>query len=73
PEQRYVALTTELPRRSSEGDVAMRAAGPGALFDAIDITSDVDRARLTSYARSGAADPQPGFWRPADLERSGRE
>ncbi|MEM9516019.1 MAG: site-specific DNA-methyltransferase [Actinomycetota bacterium] len=67
PEQRYVALTTELPRRSSEGDVAMRAAGPGALFDAIDITSDVDQARLTSYARSGAADPQPGFWRPADL------
>ncbi|MEM8621449.1 MAG: site-specific DNA-methyltransferase [Actinomycetota bacterium] len=67
PQQRYVALTTELPRRSSEGDVAMRAAGPGALFDAIDITSEVDRARLTSYADGGAADPQPGFWRPADL------
>ena len=68
PDQRYVALTTELPRRSSEGDVAMRAAGPEALFDAIDITSAEDRARLTSYAQSGATHAQPGFWRPVDLE-----
>src|SRR5207344_2813962 len=34
-----VFLTSHLPRRSSEGDTALRAAGPGAFFDAVEMLS----------------------------------
>jgi site-specific DNA-methyltransferase (adenine-specific) len=64
-----VLLTTQLPR-SGEGDTALRAAGPAALFDIVDLLSDDARARLTRYATGGAADdPQIGFWTVADLDR----
>jgi len=65
-----VFLTTHLPKRPSEGDTALRAAGPNAFFDAIEMLSDEGRDRLALYAKGGAAnDPQPGFWSPADLDR----
>ncbi|MDP9071531.1 MAG: site-specific DNA-methyltransferase [Actinomycetota bacterium] len=65
-----VFLTTHLPRRPSEGDTALRAAGPDAFFDAIELLSDEDRARLARYATGGYVhDPQPGFWTVADLAR----
>ncbi len=65
-----VFLTTHLPRRPSEGDTALRAAGPKAFFDAIDMLSDEGRSRLERYAEGGnAAAPLPGFWSPADLAR----
>jgi len=35
-----VVLTTHLPRRPSEGDTALRAAGPDAVFDAVDMLCD---------------------------------
>ena len=65
-----VFLTTNLPRRPSEGDTALRAAGPDAFFDAIEMLSDEGRERLERYAKGGFADnPQPGFWTVTDLAR----
>jgi DNA modification methylase len=67
-----VLLTTPLPRRPSEGDTALRAAGPDAFFDAIDVMCDDSRARLARYAGGGCVDdPQVGFWTTADLDRRG--
>ena len=66
--QRIVFLTTHLPRPRSEGDTALRAAGPNAFFDAIEMLSDEGRDRLRRYANGGHADlPLPGFWSAADL------
>ena len=63
-----VLLTTELPRRPGEGDTALRAAGPEAVFDVVDLLSEPGRARLGLYAKGGyLADPQLGFWTPDDL------
>jgi DNA modification methylase len=65
-----VFLTTNLPRRPSEGDTALRAAGPDAFFDAIEMLSEEGRERLERYAKGGSADdPQPGFWTLDDLAR----
>lgn len=64
-----VFLTTQLPRRPSEGDTALRAAGPDAVFDVIDLLSDDDLARLQSYAESGSGGARRlGFWTAADLQ-----
>lgn len=63
-----VFLTTNLPRRPSEGDTALRSAGPEAFFDAVEILSPDGRARLELYAQGGCTDePQLGFWSAADL------
>lgn len=65
-----VALTTHLPRRPGEADTALRAAGPGAFFDAVDICSEQGRSRLGRYAEGGhTKEPLPGFWTEADLTR----
>ncbi len=65
-------LTSHLPRRPSEGDTALRAAGPRAFFDALAMLDDADRDRLEHYATAGAAGgPRPGFWSAADLEEAG--
>lgn len=65
-----VFLTTDLPRRPSEGDTALRAAGPDAFFDAVDLLSADGTARLKRYASGGSTDePQAGFWAQADLDR----
>lgn len=65
-----VLLTTELPKRPGDGDTAIRAAGPAACFDLIDVFDDDARARLARYATgtSGGGAPEPGFWTPRDLE-----
>ncbi len=63
-----VFLTSHLPRQPSEGDTAMRAAGPDAFFDAIEMLSPDSLERLERYAKGGFTDnPQPGFWTPQDL------
>ena len=63
-----VFLATDLPSRPSEGDTALRAAGPDAFFDAISILSGTGRGRLARYAHgSPFAGPLPGFWTEADL------
>jgi DNA modification methylase len=63
-----VVLSPQLPRRSSEGDMALRAAGPDACFDVVDLGSSDARTRLAAYARGGhTRAPLPGFWTDADL------
>jgi site-specific DNA-methyltransferase (adenine-specific) len=58
-----VFLTSHLPRKGSEGDIALRAAGIEAFFDAIEMRSSHDIERLRKYAAGGHGDtPLPGFW-----------
>jgi DNA modification methylase len=57
-----VFLTSHMPKRGSEGDIALRAAGPEAFFDAIEMLSDSGRARLEEYAKGGYRQPLAGFW-----------
>jgi site-specific DNA-methyltransferase (adenine-specific) len=65
-----VFLTTNLPRRPSEGDTALRSAGPDAFFDAIEMLSVDDLDRLAIYAKGGMrGSPRLGFWTAADLDR----
>ncbi len=65
-----VFLTSHLPRKPSDGDTALRTAGPNAFFDAIDMLSEDSLKRLRLYASGGRLDdPQPGFWTAADLAR----
>ncbi len=65
-----VFLTSHLPRRPSEGDTALRAAGTGAFFDAIEMLSRDSLERLERYAKGGFTDnPPPGFWSADDLHR----
>jgi DNA modification methylase len=63
-----LVLTSHLPRAGSEGDQALRAGGPGLVFDVMDLLAAGDRRRLEHYAR-GEADvrPLPGWWTAADL------
>ncbi|MEZ5376731.1 MAG: site-specific DNA-methyltransferase [Acidimicrobiales bacterium] len=65
-----VFLTSHLPRTPSDGDTALRTAGPNAFFDAIEMLSEDSLKRLSLYAQGGYVDnPQPGFWTVADLAR----
>ncbi|HVL92105.1 MAG TPA: site-specific DNA-methyltransferase [Acidimicrobiales bacterium] len=58
-----VVLTTQLPPRRSAGDKALRAAGPAAVFDAVELASPEDADRLALYAKGSHRDrPAPGFW-----------
>ena len=66
----YVLLTTEVPRRPGEGDMALRAAGPNAVFDVVDLFDAAALQRLSRYGAgglSGAA--EPGYWMAQDLAR----
>ncbi len=62
-----VVLTTQLPRAGTELDRALRAPGPGAIFDAVDLLAPEAVARLTSYASGGSRAPRAGFWTTSDL------
>jgi DNA modification methylase len=65
-----VFLTSHLPRRPSEGDTALRAAGPDAFFDAIEMLSEDSLDRLKKYAGGGCRNvPLPGFWTAQDIGR----
>jgi DNA modification methylase len=58
-----VVLTTRLPRRTSEGDTALRAVGPDVIFDAIELGAGDDLARLERYAQGASTTAAlPGFW-----------
>ena len=56
-----VLLTTRLPGRNSEPMRALRAAGPSAYFDVIDLLGESDGQRLARYA-TGTRLPLPGWW-----------
>jgi site-specific DNA-methyltransferase (adenine-specific) len=64
--ERVLVLTSDLPRRRSELDLALRAAGPQGMFDVIDVFDDEALERLAAYA-SGVGVQLPGFWNPVDL------
>jgi hypothetical protein len=64
-----VFLTSNLPKRGTEADRALRKATPAAFFDAIEIFSEADFARLRAYAKGGCHEqPIIGFWAESDLE-----
>ncbi len=63
----FVVLTTQLPRPGTEVDRALRAPGPGGLFDAVDLGSAEARARLAAYAGGRCGSPRAGFWPAADV------
>ena len=48
--ERVLVLTSELPRRRTELDLALRAAGPAAMFDVIDVFDPDALERLAAYA-----------------------
>ena len=56
-----VVLTTQLPRRAAEGDLALRAAGSDTITDVIALFDADGLARLAKYA-GGTPAPVPGFW-----------
>jgi hypothetical protein len=62
-----VVLTTQLPRAGTEADRALRATGPGGIFDAVDLGSPHARKRLASYASGRSGSPLPGFWWNSDV------
>ena len=65
-----VLLTSHLPKRPSEADTALRAAGPTTFFDAVEMLSTSGRARLEQYARGGHDKASlPGFWTPQEAAR----
>jgi hypothetical protein len=66
--ERVLVLTSELPRRRSDLDLALRAAGPAAMFDVIDVFDEDALKRLAAYGE-GRSTPLPGFWNPEDLSR----
>jgi hypothetical protein len=63
----FVVLTTQLPRAGTEADRALRAPGPGGMFDAVDLLSAEARARLAAYATGRCGSPRAGFWSEADV------
>jgi DNA modification methylase len=64
--ERVLVLTSDVPRRRTELDQALRAAGPSAMFDVIDLYDDDALDRLAAYG-SGCTSPLPGFWSRAEL------
>ncbi len=63
----FVVLTTQLPRSGTEADRALRAPGPGGIFDAVDLLSADGRARLEAYAAGRGGSPLAGFWADSDV------
>lgn len=64
---RVLVLTSNLPKRGSEGDKALRAVGPNQVFDAIEMFDPAGVARLRHYATVDGERPIAGFWSEADI------
>ncbi len=63
PDTRLLVLTSHLPRPGSEGDRAMRAVGPWALFDAIEIFDDPHDGEFDFETEGAAAGTAVGVQR----------
>ncbi|MBI2194736.1 MAG: site-specific DNA-methyltransferase [Planctomycetes bacterium] len=63
---RLVLLTTDLPRKGSSGDQALRATKGRTFFDAIEIGNEQQESRLREYAQGNRDRPIEGFWRPGE-------
>lgn len=64
----YVVLTTDLPRAATDGDTALRAAGPSSIFDVIQMVDPDDLRRLRRYGSGKRNQPLPGFWDASIIE-----
>ena len=60
--ERVLVLTSDLPRRRTELDQAIRSAGPDAIFDVVDVFDPDALDRLATYARGDVSGAAPGFW-----------
>jgi DNA modification methylase len=67
----FVILTTQLPRGGTEADRALRAPGPGGIFDAVDLFSVDALARLATYGAGRCGSPRVGFWSESDVAPGG--
>jgi site-specific DNA-methyltransferase (adenine-specific) len=64
-----VFLTSHRPKPKGDGDLAIRAVGPGAVFDVIAMLDAPGRERLKLYAKGGCYSPEVGYWTDAELAR----
>jgi site-specific DNA-methyltransferase (adenine-specific) len=65
-----IFLTSHLPPKGSAGDTALRAAGPDAFFDAMEMYDSAGQERLAQYAGGGHySRPLPGFWTEREIAR----
>ena len=65
-----VLLTSRLPPRRGAIGAALRAAGPRAFFDAVEMLSAQGQERLRGYAQGGRHDaPLTGFWTDNEIAR----
>jgi site-specific DNA-methyltransferase (adenine-specific) len=64
-----VLLTSHVPKRGSEGDLALRASrrAGATVFDVVGML-DVDGFRRLQQYAAGRQEPLPGFWTAAELE-----
>ena len=67
----FVILTSQLPRAGTESDRALRAPGPGGIFDAVDLFSVDALARLAVYGAGRCGSPRAGFWSESDVAPGG--
>lgn len=66
-----IIVTPSLPKPGSPADRTLRAVGPGAIFDAIELYDPAGLQRLQAYAEctgSDATPALPGFWTATELE-----
>ena len=65
--QPIILLSSHLPKKGSEGDLALRATRTAdTIFDAIRMTDPDGFRRLYAYAR-GRREPLPGYWSEREL------
>lgn len=64
--ERVLVVTSALPKRRSEFDLALRSAGPDAVFDIIDVFDPDALERLAAYG-AGESEQLAGFWDDNDL------
>ena len=66
-DSKVLVLTSNLPKRGSPGDRALREVGPGAIFDVIELYDPVGLERLRQYAQATDPSPLAGFWTDDEL------
>lgn len=57
-----LVLTSNLPKKGSPGDRAIREVGQAYIFDVIELFDPDGLRRLRHYASSSEAEALPGFW-----------
>ena len=67
-DEHVLVLTSNLPRRGSPGDRALRKVGPNVIFDAIELYDPAGLERLRVYANQAKPRPEPGFWTSEELD-----